>query len=107
MWIVWEGLLTLLAVLGLALLGWVLFGRMVCPVPSRELVVVLPAKDDGSTLERNIHGLMWLRSLGLLRCPVVIADAGLNPEGLRLAQLLAARWSEVSVVSVKKMGLRT
>jgi hypothetical protein len=103
LWMVWEGLLTLLAVLGLVLLGWVLFGRMVCPVPGRELVVVLPAKDNGGTLERDVRGLMWLRSLGLLRCPVVIADMGLTPEGVRLAHLLAERWSVVSVVLAEQM----
>ena len=103
MCLVWEGLLTLLAVLGLVLLVWVLFGRMVCPMPGRELVVVLPAKDHGSTLERDIRGLMWLRSLGLLRCPVVIADMGLTPEGVRLAHLLAERWSVVSVVPAEQM----
>ena len=101
--ILWEGLLTLLAAMGLALLGWVLFGRMVCPVPGGELVVILPGRDDGSTLERNVRGLMWLRGLGLLRCPVVIADAGLNPDGVRLAQLLASRWSGISVIPAEEM----
>ena len=103
LWMLCEALLTLLAAMGLAMLGWVLFGRMVCPVPGGELMVILPAKGDGGSLERNVRGLMWLRGLGLLRCPVVIADGGLTPEGLRLARLLARRWSEVSVVAAEQV----
>ena len=36
-------------------------------------------------------------SLGLLRCPVVIVDLGLDREGLAVAQRLALRWPVVDL----------
>jgi hypothetical protein len=35
---------------------------------------------------------------------VVIADMGLTPEGVRLAQLLTERWSVVTVVPAEQMN---
>ena len=98
MWILMEGMLTLLVALGLGFLVWLLFGRLLHPIPGSELTVLLPGRDDGATLERDVRAILWLRGLGLLRCPVVIADVSLTAEGRELAQRLAARWSEVSVV---------
>ena len=40
-------------------------------------------------------GLMWLRGLGLLSCPVVIADVDLTPQGWELALRLTTRWPGV------------
>ena len=48
-------------------------------------------------LEQSVRALMWLRSLGLLRCPVVIVDLGLDREGLAVAQRLALRWPVVDL----------
>lgn len=67
-----EGCLTLLAALGLALLGGLLFGRLLRPVPGPELWTLVPGRGGGEELERDVRALMWLRGLGLLRCPVEI-----------------------------------
>ena len=79
---VWEIVLTVLCLMGLGLLVWCLLGRLVCPVPGQE---------------QSVRALMWLRSLGLLRCPVVIVDLGLDREGLAVAQRLALRWPVVDL----------
>jgi len=42
-----------------------------------------------------VRSLMWLRSLGLLSCPVTILDEGLTDEGRWLAQELIRRWPAV------------
>ena len=78
---VWEIVLTVLCLMGLGLLVWCLMGRLVCPVPGQEVLAVLEGQGDGGGLEQSVRALMWLRSLGLLRCPVVIVDLGLDREG--------------------------
>ena len=80
---VWEIVLTVLCLMGLGLLVWCL--------------AVLEGQGDGGGLEQSVRALMWLRSLGLLRCPVVIVDLGLDREGLAVAQRLALRWPVVDL----------
>ncbi len=99
-----ECLLTLLAGFGLALLVGVLFSRLLHPVSSRNLCLLLAGKGSGERLEGDLRGVIWLRSLGLLRCSVIIADAGLNEEGLELARHLTRRWSEVSLCPTEELG---
>ena len=94
---VWEIVLTVLCLMGLGLLVWCLMGRLVCPVPGQEVLAVLEGQGDGGGLEQSVRALMWLRSLGLLRCPVVIVDLGLDREGLAVAQRLALRWPVVDL----------
>ena len=36
-----------------------------------------------------------MRSLGVIKCPILIADLGLNPEGRAVALRLCARWPGV------------
>ena len=94
---VWEIVLTVLCLMGLGLLAWCLLGRLVCPVPGQEGRAVLEGQGDGGGLEQSVRALMWLRSLGLLRCPVVIVDLGLDREGLAVARRLALRWPVVDL----------
>ena len=90
-----EVLLTALCSAGLALAAWWLFGRLLRPIPGTQMRVVLRGEGDGSGLEQAVRSLMWLRSLGLLSCPVTILDEGLTDEGRWLAQELIRRWPAV------------
>ena len=84
--------LVLFAAIGIMSVLWALLGWL---LPSGQgMVMVCLEPPDPGVLSRY----RWLRGLGLLRCPVVIADVSLTAEGRELAQRLAARWSEVSVV---------
>ena len=76
-----EGALCVLCVLGLCALGWVLLGRLLRPIPARNVRLVIAGRGAGEELEQTVRGLMWLRGLGLLSCPVVIADVDLTPQG--------------------------
>lgn len=102
---VWEIVLTVLCLMGLGLLVWCLMGRLVCPVPGAGG----PGRPGGAGgrrgAEQSVRALMWLRSLGLLRCPVVIVDLGLDREGLAVAQRLALRWPVVDLYR-PEMGRR-
>lgn len=96
----WEdGLVAMLAAVGLASLMWaavrtVLFaGR-----PRRPAVVaVIPAQGDGAALESQVRALRRLRTERGIFGRVLLVDCGLGEEGRRLAGLLAQedRWVAV------------
>ena len=87
-----EMALSLLAVLGLLSLGWLLFGRVLTPGPlASPAFAVVPAEGDGCALEQTVKGLLWLRAGEVRRYTVVIADAGLDSDGVAIAQRLAQR----------------
>lgn len=77
--------------------GLVPDGAAGVPGPRAEDLAVLEGQGDGGGLEQSVRALMWLRSLGLLRCPVVTVDLGLDREGLAVAQRLALRWPVVDL----------
>ena len=104
MGVFWDIALAAVCVLGLALTGWWLFGLLLRPLPGREAKIVLSGRGDGENLEQQVRSFLWLRGLGLLRCPIVIADAGLTPYGWELALHLAARWPEVVVWPASDLG---
>ncbi len=70
---------------------------LVLPAAGPGLWTVVRARDSGDGLERQVRGLVWLHGLGLLRCPVVVSDAGLNEQGRALVCRLARRWPQVIV----------
>lgn len=92
-----QGVLTLLCALGLALLGELVAGRLLCSAAGQDIWTVVPGRRDGEGLERNLRSLIWLRNLGLLRCPIAIADVDLTAEGRELALRLASRWPQTAL----------
>lgn len=86
---------SMICVLALTFLAWWLFGWLLRPIPAREVRVLVPGRGDGNDLEQTVRGLIWLRGLGLLNCPIVIADVDLTPQGWELALRLTARWPAV------------
>ena len=100
----WDILLAVICILGLALVGWCLFGLLLRPLPGRRARVVLTGRGEGEDLEQLVRSFLWLRGLGLLRCPIVIADAGLSPAGWELASRLTARWPEVVLWPAAELG---
>ena len=97
MGICFDAALAALCVLGLALMGWWLFGLLLRPLPERGVKIILSGRGDGDGLEQMVRGFVWLRALGMLRCSIMIADITLTPVGRELALRLAARWPEVSL----------
>lgn len=87
---------TLFCTTGLALMGWIFFGKLLTPTP-RGVHIFIHSQGDGEALEQSIRSLIWLRSMGLLTCPIFIVDGGLSPQGLALAQRLCDRWDNVSL----------
>ena len=100
----WDAALALMCILGLALVGCWLFGLLLRPLPGREAKVILTGRGVGEDLEQQVRSFLWLRGLGLLRCPIIIADAGLTPAGWELALRLTARWPEVILWPASDLG---
>ncbi len=100
----WDILLAVICVCGLAFVGWWLFGLLLRPLPGREAKVIISGRGEGEDLEQQVRSFLWLRGLGLLRCPVVIADVGLTPAGWELALRLTVRWPEVILWPASDLG---
>ena len=90
-----EAVTAVLCVLGLTGFLWWLLGRLLRPRPGQSAWIMLPGRGDGAELEQSVRGFIWLRSLGVIKCPILFADLGLNPEGRAVALRLCARWPGV------------
>lgn len=99
-----DVLLAIVCALGLALAGWWLLGLLLRPLPGRGTCLILPGHGGGEQLEQQVRACIWLRGLGLLSCPVVIADIDLTPQGWELALRLTARWPGVILWPVAELG---
>ena len=90
-----EAAAATLCILGLTGALWWLLGRMLRPLPRGSAFVLLRGMGEGTGLEQTVRGFVWLRSLGVLNSPTLIADLGLNPRGREIALRLCARWPGV------------
>jgi len=95
-----DGLVAVLAAIGLASLMWsvvkaVLYG------PRQEkrqgAVALIPAKGDGEHLEEQVRSLGVLRREQGIFGPVLLVDCGLTEEGRKLCALLEKKDRFVSV----------
>ena len=101
---VWEVLLPAVCTFGLALAVLWLFGRLLRPAPAGLTRVLIPGRGNGGALEQSVRAIIWLRGMGLLRCPIVIVDMGLTPAGWEIAARLTARWPEVFLWPAEELG---
>ncbi|MEA4934521.1 MAG: hypothetical protein VB071_13205 [Lawsonibacter sp.] len=97
-------LLTLVCAIGLAFLAWWLFGRLLRPIPEQQARVLIPGRGEGENLEQTVRTFIWLRGLGLMNCPIVIADVDLTPDGWELALRLTVRWPDVVLWPVNHLA---
>lgn len=94
-----DGLVALLAAIGLASILWtavraVLFAG---PARRREIGLLLPAQGDGERLEEQLRVLETLRREQGLTGRALLVDCGLTQEGRRLADLLAGKYRWVTL----------
>lgn len=100
----WDVVLAAVCAAGLAFVGCGLFGLLLRPLPGREARIILTGRGTGERLEQMVRSFIWLRGMGLLRCPIVIVDAGLTPAGWEIAARLTARWPEVFLWPAEELG---
>jgi len=104
-----EILFAALAAIGLAALVWLVFGRLVAPVGRFRhsgcgLFAVLLARGDGGELEHAVTGLKWLQGKCLADFTILIADAGLDEDGQRVAAALMERDSFIRYCPLDAVG---
>ena len=89
-----DGVVALLAAIGLASLVWTAVRAVLFAGPERrrEIGLVLPAQGDGERLEEQLRVLESLRREQGLAGRALLVDCGLTQEGRRLAELLAGRY---------------
>ena len=91
-----DGLVALLASIGLASILWTIIRAVLYAGPERRkgVVALLPAVGSGDGLEEQVRTLRALRGEQALFSMVLLVDCGLNEEGRKLAKLLARqdRW---------------
>lgn len=91
-----DGVVALLAAIGLASVVWTAVRAALYAGPERRrgVVALLPTAGGGEGLEEQVKTLRALRSEQELFGMVLLVDCGLTEEGRKLAQLLAGedRW---------------
>ena len=86
-----DGLLALLAAIGLASLFWALVRGLLFIRPRRrsETIALLPARGDGECLEEQVRSLEAVDQEEGLFSSILLADCGLTEEGRQVATLLS------------------
>ena len=104
---IWQdGLVALLASVGLASIMWTLVRAVLFAGPEvrRELAVLLPVQGDGGQLEEQVRALQALRRERGLAGRALLVDCGLSEEGRKLAEALAREYRWVSVCARDEVG---
>ena len=101
-----DGLVAMLAAIGLASLMWTvvraaLFAR---PEQKQHILVLLPAQGDGENLEQQVRQLSRLRYEQGVLGMVLVVDCGLSEEGRKLAKVLSREDRWVSVCKKEEIG---
>ena len=97
MYVFFGSVLGLICLAGMCCIACLLYSKMLCPHSARGTVAVVWGEGEGAELEQRVRSLVWLQECGLLRCTVMVADAGLNDEGRALAARLAERYPTLTL----------
>ncbi len=101
-----DGLLAMLAAIGLASLMWMAVRAVLFARPARRsgVVALIPAKGDGDLVEEQVHTLALMRSEQGIIGQVLLVDCGLTEEGQKLCKLLAREDRWVSLCRPDQIG---
>ena len=102
-----DGLVAMLAAIGLASMMWVVVKAVLyAPLEWRRpgAVALIPAQGDGDGLEEQVRTRERLRKEQALVSTALLVDCGLTEEGLRLARLLARDRRWVAVCAREEIG---
>ena len=101
-----DGIVALLAAVGLASIIWTVVRAIVFAGPERrrEIGFLLPAQGDGENLEQQVRQLSRLRYEQGVLGMVLVVDCGLSEEGRKLAKVLSREDRWVSVCKKEEIG---
>jgi len=101
-----DGLVALLAAIGLASLMWMVVHALFMVRPERRqgVLALIPAQGDGEALEQQVRALEGLRRERGMLGMILLVDCGLTEEGRRLARLLAKENRWVALCRTEEIG---
>lgn len=97
MYVLFGSVLALICMAGLCCIACLLYSKMLCSYSAQGTLAVVWGVGSGEGVEQRVRSLVWLQECGLLRCDLVVADAGLNEEGRALAACLAGRYPTLTL----------
>lgn len=106
MYPVLVALLALISMIGMCCTVCMLYSQMLRPHAAHGTWAVVWGFGSGEGMEQRVRSLMWLRSCGLLRCSLMLADGGLDEEGRALAVRLAGRYPGLILCSRQELEQR-
>ena len=93
-----DGLIALLAAIGLTSIIWTLICAVVfSPVRRQRSVVLICARGDGSDLEDQVNTLLFLRRRSGTVDEIILMDCGLTEEGQKICRLLSQKHHLISL----------
>ena len=101
-----DGLVAMLAAVGLASLMWAVVKTVLYARPERRqgVVALVPAQGDGEALEQQVNALALLRREQGVFEMILLVDCGLSEEGLKISRMLAKRDRWVAVCRKDEIG---
>ncbi len=87
----WEIVSVFLQACGVLLLLWILVGWLVLGSDRGGAIVFLCKEGQTGKLEGFLRSCIWLREIGAMSMPVIVGDAGLKGQELKLARILTNR----------------
>ena len=101
-----DGLVAMLAAIGLASLMWAVVKTVLYTRPERRqgVVALVPAQGDGEMLEQQVNALTLLRQEQGVFGMILLVDCGLSEEGVRISRTLAKKDRWVAVCRKDEIG---
>ncbi len=101
-----DGLVALLAAIGLASIMWTVVRAVLFAGGDRrrEIAALLPAQGGGEHLEEQLQVLQRLRQEQGVFGRALLVDCGLNEDGRKLAELLVSKHRWVSLCEKDEIG---
>ena len=101
-----DGLVAMLAAIGLASLMWMVVRALFFAQPERRqgVVALIPAQGDGDALEQQVHTLERMRREQGVLGMILLVDCGLTDEGQRVSRLLALEDRWVALCQMEEIG---
>ncbi len=101
-----DCLIALFAAIGILAVLWLVIGKILSPAPAvpSGLVEVLPASGDGRRMEGQVRSILWQNACQGISCPLILADCGLDAEGLKAAGCLLRRWPALQLCKAEELG---
>lgn len=101
-----DGLVALLASIGLASIMWTVVRAVLFAGPEvrREIAALLPAQGDGEHLEEQVRALQRLRQEQEVFGRALLVDCGLTEEGRKLADILVREHRWVTLCGRDEVG---